>query len=435
MIGSARHYIEAAAPRSSYVHLIRSAQARHLFIVDGSQLFDADQETFARVDRAIVDGCVEELLDRVGLGRGAFVDDTPLANPPVHALSLAIAQACNLGCSYCYAQQGAFGGAAKNMSLETANRAVDLLIDGTSPGTRVNLAFLGGEPLINRTVLQAATRRADAIARSRGVALTFSITTNATLLTVADAEFFEEFGFAVTISLDGPRDVHDRIRVFKNGAGSFDRIMANIAPLLMQQRRMQVSARVTVAAASLDLPRTLDDFIAAGFHSVGFSPVLASPSGCGEMHADDLETVLDGMIACGREFERRLTAGERYPFVNMINAIREIARGTHRPYPCGAGAGYLGVSADGAISPCHRFVGDADTVMGSLEEGIDAGRRAEWLSARHVHRQEPCASCWARYLCGGGCHFEVLRRGRPACDYIRGWLHYCLEAYLRLARV
>jgi len=434
MNASARHYIEAAAPRSPHVHLIRSADAHHLFVVDGSRLFDADEETFAHLDRAIADERVEELLDRAGLGRVPFIDGTALDNPPVHALSLAVAQACNLGCSYCYAQQGAFGGPPKNMSLETANRAVDLLIEGARPGTRANLAFLGGEPLVNRTVLQAATRRADTIARSHDVALTFSITTNATLLTAADAEFFEEFGFAVTISLDGPRDVHDRIRVFKNGAGSFDRIMANVAPLLMWQRRMQISARVTVASAGLNLPRVLDDFIAAGFHSVGFSPVLASPSGCGEIQADDFETLLDGMIACGREFERRLSAGERYPFANMVNAMREIARGSHRPYPCGAGAGYLGVSADGVISPCHRFVGDNDTVMGSLAEGIDAGRRAEWLAARHVHRQEPCASCWARYLCGGGCHFEVLRRGRPSCDYIRGWLHYCLEAYLRLAR-
>jgi uncharacterized protein len=70
--------------------------------------------------------------------------------------------------------------------------------------------------------------------------------------------------------------------------------------------------------------------------------------------------------------------------------------------------------------------------MGSLAEGIDQDGQADWLRERHVHRQEPCRDCWARYLCGGGCHHEVIRRGRPACDYIRGWLHYCLETYLLL---
>jgi len=90
------------------------------------------------------------------------------------------------------------------------------------------------------------------------------------------------------------------------------------------------------------------------------------------------------------------------------------------------------VSAEGELAACHRCVGDADGAMGSLQEGIDARKRAAWLSERHVHRQEPCQRCWARYLCGGGCHHEVIARGRPACDYIRGWLHYCLGAYLRL---
>ena len=50
-----------------------------------------------------------------------------------------------------------------------------------------------------------------------------------------------------------------------------------------------------------------------------------------------------------------------------------------------------------------------------------------------MHRQEPCRGCWARYLCGGGCHHEVIARGRPACDYIRGWLHWSLGAYARLS--
>jgi uncharacterized protein len=238
----------------------------------------------------------------------------------------------------------------------------------------------------------------------------------------------------VTISLDGLREAHDSLRPYKGGRGSFDTVMRNVAPLLSRQRRMQVSARVTVTPKNLELRKTLDAFVAAGFHSVGFSPMLSAPNGNGEMQADDLEIMLGEMIDCGREFERRSLAGERYPFANMLNAMREIRRGTHRPYPCGAGAGYLGVSADGELSACHRFVGDEEGAMGSLVDGIDLTRQAKWLAERHVHRQEPCRSCWARYLCGGGCHHEVIGRGRPACDYIRGWLHYCLEAYLRLSQ-
>jgi len=202
---------------------------------------------------------------------------------------------------------------------------------------------------------------------------------------------------------------------------------------LKMQQRVQVSARVTVTPRNLALRRTLDTFVAAGFHSVGFSPMLSAPTAAGEMQSGDLELMLGEMIDCGREYERASRSRRRYPFANMVNAMREIHRGTHRPYPCGAGAGYLGVSADGELSACHRFVGDEEGAMGSLDDGVDTSRQADWLAARHVHRQEPCRSCWARYLCGGGCHHEVIRRGRPACNYIRGWLHYCLEAYLRLS--
>jgi uncharacterized protein len=429
--------MSASAPRAPQAHLIESSIGQHLFVADGSRLFDADADTFGAFASAMAGERtdeVEALLARLGVSAPPMIDDTPLPNPPIHAFSLAVAQKCNLGCTYCYAQQGEFGAPAKNMDLAQAERAVDLLINGAEPGARLNLSFLGGEPLVNRPVLQAATLRASELAKQRGLSITYSITTNGTLITEADADFFETHGFAVTISLDGLREAHDSLRPYKGGRGSFDTVMRNVAPLLSRQRQMQVSARVTVTPKNLELRKTLDAFVAAGFHSVGFSPMLSAPNGNGEMQADDLEIMLGEMIDCGREFERRSLAGERYPFANMLNAMREIRRGTHRPYPCGAGAGYLGVSADGELSACHRFVGDEEGAMGSLVDGIDLTRQAKWLAERHVHRQEPCRSCWARYLCGGGCHHEVIGRGRPACDYIRGWLHYCLEAYLRLSQ-
>jgi uncharacterized protein len=194
---------------------------------------------------------------------------------------------------------------------------------------------------------------------------------------------------------------------------------------------MQVSARVTVTPARISLRETLDTFVAMGFHSVGFSPLLAATGG-GEMAPPDLAAMLSEMVACGEEFERRVGRGERYPFLNMTNALEQIHKGTHRPYPCGAGAGYFGVSAEGGLYACHRFVEDEGGRLGDVASGPDRAAQRGWLTDRHVHRQEPCRTCWARYLCGGGCHHEVMRRGRPACDYIRGWLDYCLGAYVRL---
>jgi uncharacterized protein len=427
----------SSRPKSRHAHWQDLGENSQLFVVNGSRLFDIDHGLAQRFEAAAASGDaeVERLLGSLGLAAPPVVDDVAPAEPPLHALSLAVAQKCNLGCTYCYASQGEFGGPAKSMTAETARRAVELMVDGAAPGARLNLAFLGGEPLVNRKVLRAATEHAAGFAGQRGVQITFSITTNGTLLNEGDLEFFEKHGFAVTISLDGSRQEHDRQRPFKDGSGSFERIMKRVRPFLDRQKRMQVSVRATVTPANLSLRETLDLFLGMNFHSVGFSPVLRSPQGRDELAAEDFALLLHAMVECGLEFERRLVRGERYAFANVANALREIHRGTHRPYPCGAGAGYLGVSADGDLAACHRFVGDAEGQMGTLAQGIDRERQKRWLKERHVHTQSPCGGCWARYLCSGGCHHEVIAGGRPACDFIRGWLSYCLQAYGRMSRL
>ncbi|MCB1128327.1 MAG: radical SAM protein, partial [Verrucomicrobiae bacterium] len=128
-------------PGDSELHLFEAEVGGHVFLVDGSRLFDADAETFNELKAARGRGGLTDVLGRLGLQPDApFIDDEPLADPPLYALSLAIAQKCNLGCTYCYAQQGDFGGTARNMSRETADAAVDLLLAEAEPGDRRNLA-------------------------------------------------------------------------------------------------------------------------------------------------------------------------------------------------------------------------------------------------------------------------------------------------------
>ena len=418
----------------SKFHFFDTEYGLHMLIADGSQVYGIEPELQQEIEAAAQQNTdtVDRLLQQYGLTAKTFIDGQPLSQPPLKALSLAVAQKCNLGCTYCYAQEGSFGGFAKNMSWEVAKAAVERLFEEAQPEERVNLSFLGGEPLVNRQLIQAATQLAFDLSQKKGVKIGFSITTNATLLEPEDADFFERYGFAVTVSLDGVGEVHDRTRSFKSGKGSYERVIANIKPLLSQQRQMQVSARVTVTPKNLYLRETLEHFIGLGFHSIGFSPMLSSPTGREQMETEALQLMLAQMIDCGQEFERQTVAGNRYPFANITSAIQQIHRGTHRPYPCGAGAGYMGVSAEGNLSACHRFVDDEAGFMGSLKNGIDREKQDRWLAERQVDRQEPCNSCWARYLCSGGCHYEVIHRGRPACDYIRGWLHFCLETYVSL---
>jgi uncharacterized protein len=420
----------ATPPKQANFHLFDTDAGKHILLANGSRIFTISDEIAQALEEDSADS--EKLLEKFGLSAPDYITDEPLAGASVRSLSLAIAQKCNLGCTYCYAQEGNFGSKNKDMSAEVAFASVNLLFSDASKGETVHLAFLGGEPLTNRNLLRESTEQAVALSEVKGVPVNFSITTNGTLITPEDGEFFERYGFAVTISLDGVGDVHNSLRSYKSGKGSYNRILENIRPLLEMQREMQVSARVTVTPDNLFLRETLGEFLSLGFHSVGFSPMLSSPNGQGEMNSKELDLMLAQMISCGEEFERQVVAGKRFPFLNMTNALREIHKGTHRPYPCGAGAGYLGVSAEGGLYACHRFVEDEEGAMGQVSSGVDRAKQKQWLANRHVHFQEPCRSCWARYLCGGGCHHEVIKRGRPACNYIRGWLHYCLQAYLRL---
>jgi uncharacterized protein len=406
----------------------------HLLFVDGSRLYAIDHNLQQRLEATLdqAPDTVLTLLAEHGITVQHYIDSTPIQEPPVRALSLAVAQKCNLGCTYCYAQGGSFGGVVKDMPWSIAEAAVRRLLAEAKAGERVHLAFLGGEPLTNRALIVRATELAAQLASAKGVQIGFAITTNGTLLSAEDGAFFARYGFAVTVSLDGVGEVHDRLRPFKGGLGSYQQVLARVRPLLERQPQLQIAARVTVTPQNLDLRTTLEHFIALGFHTVGFAPMLASPTGREALNAPDLEVLLQEMIACGRAFEEHVLAGQPYPFSNITSALVEIHRGTHRPYPCGAGAGYFGVSADGGLFACHRFVDDPAGVMGTVHAGVDRQRQRQWLATRHVHAQELCRSCWARYLCGGGCHHEVLARGRPACDFIRGWLHYCLQAYVRI---
>ena len=427
----------SCAPRVPNAHLFDGVSGPALLSVADGRIHEIDAGLAGSFDLCMAAGDGERLgtlMTVFGLGETARAPDPPPASVAVRTFSLAVSQKCNLGCTYCYAEQGSFGGDAKNMPQPIAEAAIDRLFDGVEPGQRLDLVFLGGEPLANREGLRNAVHYAAARASAEGVGIGFSLTTNATLLTAADADFFARYGFSVTISIDGIGAAHDRLRPFKSGRGSFDRVMERARLLLARKEMMRISARVTVTPDNLALPDTLNALVELGFDRVQFSPMLSAPSGRGQMDAAALDAMLQQMIDCGRAFEARLAEGQVLPFANMISTLQRIHTGARDAYPCAAGGSYMGVSADGGLYACHRFVGDEAGAMGDIRSGIDRDKQAGWLAARHLESQTPCTTCWARHLCGGSCHYEAMHAGREACDYIRGWLHYCLSAYVRLLK-
>lgn len=425
------------------VRVFRSAAGAHVFVADGSRIYDVEPQVADWLEGWLAGDGRSTAPDRHeawaaldlfgGPALPRYVDDRPLEPPPLASLSLTVAQACNMSCGYCYADEGRFGGRPRLMGPEVARAAVDRLLAESAPGVDLVLGFMGGEPLVNRAVVHDTTRYAAGAAARAGRRIRFSITTNGTLLQPEDAALFAAYPFAVAVSVDGDREGHDRVRRMRDGTSSYERVLAGLELLNRHGRPRHLSARVTVTPRTGELLPVLDHLVGLGFDEVGFAAVLVSASPLLAFGAADFAPFLERMVACGERTLRELSAGRAYPFGNFETAMHEIHRGSHRPYPCGAGAAYLSVNAEGDLFACHRLVDDDAYAMGNVTEGSDRQARAAHLARSHVDGMEPCRGCWARYLCGGGCYHEVSRRGRPGCDYIRGWLDFCLRAYVELA--
>lgn len=417
---------------SSEGAIVRSALGRHLFVTDGSRIYDISRDVDPNEDvdslLLMVDACSPSAV----VAGPRFIDGAPLSPPPLQTLSLNVAAACNLGCGYCYADGGSFGRQARLMSVDVAHASVDRLMAEAKPGADVVIGFMGGEPFVARQVVHDTVAYAKRRAADSGRSVRFSVTTNGTLLNDDDIDLLAANSFHVSISIDGQREIHDQLRPNKSGGGSYDAILRNLERMNRRGRPRHLSARATVTPRTDNVPSVIDHLIGLGFDSAGVSPVLVSQRWDDRYDESDFDRLLEGMVEIALTTTSAIFARERYPFSNFETAVHELHRGTHRPYPCGAGAAYLSVSAEGELFACHRFIDDPEMEMGNIVDGSNFGRRAMMLAERHVDRQEPCRSCWARYLCGGGCHHEVLRRGRVACDFIRGWLAHCIGAYAEL---
>jgi len=421
---------DSAPGPDAELRFFRSSAGTHLFVADGSRIYDLPEGVApADLARALrEDDATQPHATR------RRIDGRPLPPPPLSALSLNVLQACNMSCGYCYADEGRFGGPARAMQLETARAAVDRLLAESRPGADVVVGFMGGEPLLARDVVHNVTAYATRAAAAAGRRVRFAITTNLTTVTPQDARLFAEYPFAVSVSVDGDREQHDAVRRMRGGdASSYEQMIAGLDVLRRHGRPRHLAARVTVTPRTGRLLPVLEHVLGLGFDEVGFAAVLVSPDPALALPADGFAALLADVVECGEMALAELSAGRRYPFGNFETAMHQIHRGSHRPYPCGAGAGYLSAGADGDLFACHRLADDPDFAMGSVQAGPDNEARAAHLARSHVARTAPCRSCWARYLCGGGCYHEVSRRGRPGCDYIRGWLEFCLRAYVELS--
>jgi organic radical activating enzyme len=164
-----------------------------------------------------------EHLDRglQGLHSSGILDFVPPAEPTHHGAEpggvlLMVTQTCNLACSYCYGDGGTYGGRTKLLPVATAQAAIDGMIRRAPNRRTFNVAFFGGEPLINFRTIQEVVAYCRAEESRTDKRFSYSITTNATLVTDEVVSFFKEHRFSVMVSFDG-FDAPEEQRPFRDG--------------------------------------------------------------------------------------------------------------------------------------------------------------------------------------------------------------------------
>ena len=393
-----------------------------------------------------VDESIGELVRARALGRVEAPDRPmpkvlPLTPVPLSTMVLNVTNQCNLSCTYCYEYgedkivQTENGRQPKWMSEETARESVEFLL--RESGRVAHLTFFGGETLLNFKVLQFTVGYAKARAAELGKEIDFSLTTNATLLKPEVIEFLAEHNFGITISMDGPPDLQNKFRVFKNGTGSYELIVPKIKALLARHRSRPIGARVTLTRETLDVRRIYDHLRhEIGFWEVGFAPVTASPGRAHAFSEEGFENVLAEFRDLANDYRDAALAGKHHGFSNVRETLQEIHKGASKAWPCGAGFGLLGVSTAGDVNLCHRFAGSDAHKLGTVRDGIDREVQRGFLEAHHVASKTDCQTCWARPLCAGGCYHEAhTRYGTTVqpnlhyCEWIRGWTDTCLQIY------
>lgn len=360
---------------------------------------------------------------------------------PLATLVLNVAQSCNLRCAYCYAGGGAYGRAPRLMRPELARRAARFLVEQSGNREQVTLVLFGGEPLLNLAAVKAAVTEAETAAKSAGKGLIVSLTSNGTRFTPGALEFLREHRIGITVSIDGPPDVHDANRRYsRRGGGTYADVVAGLT-LLRAHGCRPPAARVTLVPEQwARVPEIFGHVLGLGCLEVGIAP--ASPVNARLLPTPEQdEALFAGFARLADRFELEAAQGRVLPFSNLLDLLARLHLGRAKSAPCGAGLGYLAVDADGRFFLCHRFAGVDHFDVGDLDSGIDHARIRACLAALAAPRRVACGACWARSLCAGGCHYEnhlrEVRLGLPArgsCTFIRRWLELGVRVYAALGR-
>ena len=381
-----------------------------------------------RWDQATFDEAYEELkeLYRQGLlfsedGYERFSD--MMVNSPVKAMCLNVAHDCNLRCEYCFAAKGDFGCGRKLMPVEVGKKAIDFLIERSAGRRNLEMDFFGGEPLMNWDVVKELVLYAREQEKIHNKNFRFTITTNGLLLTDDKIDFINQEMSNCVLSLDGRKEINDRLRVRVDGTGCYDQIVPKYQKLVAQRGDKDYYARGTFTRYNLDFTEDVLHMADLGFDQVSVEPVVSDEKLDYSIKEEDLPRVFEEYERLANALLKRRKEGKGCNFFHFMIDLNQGPCAIKRLRGCGCGNEYVAVTPEGDIYPCHQFVGDEQWKMGSVLDGTFNMPMKERFAKANVYSKSDCKNCWAKFYCSGGCNAnnwqyerDILKSHNISCE-------------------
>lgn len=321
----------------------------------------------------------------------------------VKALCLHIAHDCNLACKYCFAEEGEYHGRRALMSFEVGKKALDFLIANSGSRRNLEVDFFGGEPLMNFDVVKQLVAYGREQEKLHDKQFRFTLTTNGVLLNKEVQEFANKEMANVVLSVDGRKEVHDFMRPFRGGQGSYDYIIPKFKEMAESRNQTNYYVRGTFTHYNTDFASDVLSLADEGFKQISVEPVVAPETEDYAIKASDLPKIMEEYDSLAKEMLKREKEGRGFNFFHFMIDLSGGPCVAKRLSGCGSGTEYLAVTPWGDLYPCHQFVGQEEFLMGNVDEGIVRTDLQEEFKCCNVYAREKCQDCFAKFYCSGGC--------------------------------
>ncbi len=332
-----------------------------------------------------------------------YVFDFKKRQTVVKALCLHIAHDCNLACKYCFAEEGEYHGRRALMSLEVGKKALDFLIANSGSRRNLEVDFFGGEPLMNWQVVKDLVAYGRSLEEPNNKKFRFTLTTNGVLLDDEVMEFANKEMANIVLSIDGRKEINDRMRPFRGGQGSYDVIVPKFRKVAESRGQERYYVRGTFTRNNPDFSRDVLHLADLGFRQISVEPVVAGPEDDYAIREEDLPALREEYDRLAAEMIKRKKEGEGFNFFHFMIDLEGGPCVAKRLSGCGSGTEYLAVTPWGDLYPCHQFVGNEDFLMGNVEEGVLRTDIRDEFKGCNVYAKEKCRKCFAKFYCSGGC--------------------------------